>query len=299
MLMYMLQKHHVMLLAMLGFIAVGSTLAIIPSLLPYAFGLSQTYTLTLKVVAIAVFGLLSVRFLSLSILSYGMNKKRMDEKSIAKVVTLLGYIVVFLMILSALHVNFTGILIGAGFLSVVIGLASQSTIGNLFAGISMMVAKPFANGDRITFSTWQYGLLPPSYTHSSLLPGYSGTIVEVGLMYTKVKLDDGPSIFVPNGIINQAVIINYTLSDIKGVTIRVELTKRNFDSFQKEVESRVRMHKKLSSIVKGNLDIMINDIGIVNYGVNITATVPIEKERYVQSELSKIALATASRFQKR
>ena len=295
----MLQKHHVMLLAMLGFIAVGSTLAIIPSLLPYAFGLSQTYTLTLKVVAIAVFGLLSVRFLSLSILSYGMNKKRMDEKSIAKVVTLLGYIVVFLMILSALHVNFTGILIGAGFLSVVIGLASQSTIGNLFAGISMMVAKPFANGDRITFSTWQYGLLPPSYTHSSLLPGYSGTIVEVGLMYTKVKLDDGPSIFVPNGIINQAVIINYTLSDIKGVTIRVELTKRNFDSFQKEVESRVRMHKKLSSIVKGNLDIMINDIGIVNYGVNITATVPIEKERYVQSELSKIALATASRFQKR
>ena len=161
-----------------------------------------------------------------------------------------------------------------------------------------MAAKPFANGDKITFSTWQYGLLPPSYTHSSLLPGYSGIIIDVGLIYTRIKLDDGPSIFVPNGIINQAVIINYSLSDIKCVTIRVELVRKDFDTFQKEIIKRVRLHKKLSRIVKNNLDIRINDIGIMNYGVNVTATVPIENEAYVQAELSKIALSTASRFQK-
>ena len=160
-----------------------------------------------------------------------------------------------------------------------------------------MTAKPFANGDRITFSTWQYGMVPPSYTHHTMLPGYSGRIENIGLMYTQIKLDDGPSIFVPNGVINQAVIINYTVSEVKDVVIRVELVKRNVDSFRKDVEKLVAADRKLHKVIKGKIDILVTDIGINSYGVRLKVTVPVKDEYQVTERLSAITLSVSKDFQ--
>lgn len=248
------------------------------------------YIYGLRIVLLLIFGFAAIYLLNMSILEYGKNRARVDEKSIVKVISLFGYVVIFLLFMLILNVNVTGVLVGAGFLGIVLGLAAQTTLGNLFAGVAMMASKPFANGDRVTFSTWQYGLLPPSHSHPMMLPGYTGIIEEVGLMYTRVKTEDGTSVFVPNGVLNQALIINYSVSGKINVNIRVELkNSHDFNKFRDGVTKAIMSNKKLSSIVNNEISIRITDMGISNYGISISAYVPVEKDKYVQSEFAEIA----------
>ncbi len=270
---------------------------IVPSLLSSYIHITGVDSEAIRSLSVIVFGYFALQLLNNAIISYGQQKPRVDEKSVVKVVSLIGYIILIAVILSISKINFTGALVGAGFLGIVIGLASQSTLGNFFAGVSMMAAKPFASGDRITFSTWQYGMMPPSYPHHAVLPGYSGVIEDIGLMYTKIKLDEGPVIFVPNGVINQAVIINYSISKAKDVIVRVELVKRKFSAFKREIENKVHAERELDRMIKSPIEIIITDIGISNYGVRLKATVPMNNEAYATDKLSSIVLDISKKFQ--
>ncbi|HUB92397.1 MAG TPA: mechanosensitive ion channel family protein [Candidatus Saccharimonadales bacterium] len=286
-----MKTHYIMFIAFLLALAVGIFMGLLPAQALSPFGITGIYAELFKTAVIVVFGLISTYLLSATIINYGKNKPRMDERSIAKLVNLLGYAIIALLLLSAFKVNITGVLVGAGFLGIVIGLASQATLGNLFAGVSMMAAKPFAEGDRVTFSTWQYGLLPPSYSHNQLLPGYTGIIVNLGLMYTRIRLDEGTIIFVPNGVLNQAVIINYTISDIIEIKIRVELNNKvSFPRFRQAYLKSAGTNRKLDKLLYNGIDLRITDVGLLNYGVTIKANTRIEKENYVQSELAELAL---------
>ncbi len=276
-------------------IAAGVALVVLSGPILALFGISQAaYGQAFDAAITIVFGYLATWLFAGSILDYGRRRPRMDEKPLSKITALIGYIVILFLVLSLFHVNLTGLLIGAGFLGIVIGLAAQSTLGNLFSGVSMMAAKPFANGDRVTFSTWQYGMLPPSYTHRAILPGYSGTIDEIGLIYTRMRLDDGTVIYVPNGIMNQAVIMNYAVSDVIEINVRVELPQSvEFGAFRRRLLVEIGRHKRLGAAMKGRPDILITDINISNYGVDIKARSTVENERYIKAELSKVAQRTA------
>ena len=51
--------------------------------------------------------------------------------------------------------------------------------------------RPRRPGDRVAFVTSSYGALAPSYPHEMMYPGYSGTVRDVGLIYTVIELDGG------------------------------------------------------------------------------------------------------------
>jgi small-conductance mechanosensitive channel len=56
-----------------------------------------------------------------------------------------------------LGINVTSALVGAGFLGIVLGLAAQTVLGNVFAGIALLVSKQFKVGDRLTINSGKYG----------------------------------------------------------------------------------------------------------------------------------------------
>ncbi|MGI0134161.1 MAG: mechanosensitive ion channel family protein, partial [Candidatus Micrarchaeaceae archaeon] len=240
-----MKTHHYYLVGFLLALAAGAVLTALAGYLLTTFGLSASgYGDALKAVIIMAFGYAALRMLTLSILRYGKLRPRLEERLLAKLVSVIGYVMILLFILAEFNINLTGVLISAGFLGIVIGLAAQSTLGNLFAGISMMAAKPFAKGDRIMFTAWQYGTIAPSYTHRAMAPGYTGVIEEIGLMYTKVKKDDGTELYVPNGTMNGAAIVNYTVSDVIDVRFRLELPmSMGFSAFRDGVEHEVKRHK--------------------------------------------------------
>ena len=88
----------------------------------------------------------------------------------------------------------TALLAGASVASVVIGLAAQSTLGNLVAGVSITLYRPFRLGDRLLVTA-------PTGTET-------GTVELISLGYTTLRTFDGRLVVLPNSIAASQVIIN-------------------------------------------------------------------------------------------
>ncbi|MGH8211059.1 MAG: mechanosensitive ion channel family protein [Steroidobacteraceae bacterium] len=88
----------------------------------------------------------------------------------------------------------TALLAGASIASVVIGLAAQSTLGNLVAGVSITIYRPFRLGDTIQVAA-------PTGTEI-------GMVEMISLGYTTLRTADGRYIVVPNALAASQVSIN-------------------------------------------------------------------------------------------
>ena len=88
----------------------------------------------------------------------------------------------------------TALLAGASIASVVIGLAAQSTLGNLVAGISITIYRPFRLGDTIQVAS-------PTGTEI-------GVVENISLGYTTLRTADGRFVVVPNALAASQVSIN-------------------------------------------------------------------------------------------
>lgn len=89
-----------------------------------------------------------------------------------------------------------------GVIGVALSLSLQGSLSNLAGGITVMVSRPFAVGDYVEAG------------------GVSGTVSEIGLVYTKLKTIDNKIIFIPNGEISGEKIVNYNKQEQR----RVDLT---------------------------------------------------------------------------
>jgi small conductance mechanosensitive channel len=88
----------------------------------------------------------------------------------------------------------TALLAGASVASVVIGLAAQSTLGNLVAGISITIYKPFRLGDTLQVAT-------PTGTEI-------GVVELISLGYTTLRAPDGRLVVLPNSLAASQVVLN-------------------------------------------------------------------------------------------
>ncbi len=88
----------------------------------------------------------------------------------------------------------TAMLAGAGVASIVLGLAAQSTLGNLIAGISILIYRPFRLGDVLQIS---------APTGPEI-----GTVEALSLGYTILGTQDGRRVIVPNSVAISQIAIN-------------------------------------------------------------------------------------------
>ncbi len=197
-----------------------------------AFYLVHSYMPSLMQLSTAVFnsifqigiGVSALVLLSIIVEILGHVKKSDDiAKEFIRVVMLLGYSLLLFVVLNTLGINITGLLVGAGFVGIVVGLAAQTTLGNFFSGISILYAQPFKTGDKIGIHPYYYSVSPPSYPHSTMLFEIVGTVKSIGVMYTKILKDDMSIIFMPNSTISQSFIRNYSRSDVNQLRLRFEV----------------------------------------------------------------------------
>jgi small-conductance mechanosensitive channel len=88
----------------------------------------------------------------------------------------------------------TALLAGASVASVVIGLAAQSTLGNLVAGVSITIYRPFRLGDTLQIAA-------PTGTEI-------GVVELISLGYTTLRAPAGHLVVVPNSLAASQVTIN-------------------------------------------------------------------------------------------
>jgi small conductance mechanosensitive channel len=104
----------------------------------------------------------------------------------------------------------TALLAGASIASVVIGLAAQSTLGNLVAGISITIYRPFRLGDTLQITA-------PTGTEI-------GVVEAISLGYTTLRAPDGRFVVIPNSLAANQVMINLSSTYSPGqmmIAIRV------------------------------------------------------------------------------
>ena len=86
----------------------------------------------------------------------------------------------------------TALIAGSGLLILVVGLAAQETLGNMFSGLFISMFKPFEVGDRITLSS----------------QNLTGFIEDITLRHTVVRTITNNRIIVPNSTMNRELIEN-------------------------------------------------------------------------------------------
>jgi small conductance mechanosensitive channel len=109
------------------------------------------------------------------------------------------YIIAFLCyarLIPSLQALGTTWLASVGVISVVIGLATQSTLSNLVAGIALILYRPFRIGDRIQVTT-------PNGPEI-------GVVESIDLGYTSLCTPDGRRIVLPNSLITNQTNINFS-----------------------------------------------------------------------------------------
>ena len=212
-----------------------------------------------------------------------------NAASVSFVVRLAGYIVAIIGFLAFIKVSVPEALAAGGFLGLVVGLASQFVLSNVFGGLTIILTRPYKVGDRITFTTWQYGLLAPTYppkffSQDFLVPGYTGVVKEINLMYTVIVTDDNVPLKVPNSIMAQAAIFVHTESDARRVRTKYEVPKDlDPDAVLPAIEDAV---SKLDFVV-GRPSVKILDTSQTTYVVAVDAMCRTYDEEPARSEIIK------------
>jgi len=124
-------------------------------------------------------------------LSYDVLKKNADIIRI--LIRIVGAIIVISIIISYLSEDpIIAASIGT-ITGIVIGFASQNVIGNLISGLYLAITRPFRIGDKATVF------------------GNTGIIFDIGLLYTRLRNDDGHVILAPNmSMVSTTIIIRHS-----------------------------------------------------------------------------------------
>jgi len=123
--------------------------------------------------------------------------KRMDPATAGTVGFLIRLVVVVATALGALSVagiSFQALAVGGAFTAVVIGLAAQQTLGNVFAGLVLLSARPFRVGERIRLQA------------GAVAGTAEGVVASQGLLYTTLARGDD-RIMIPNNVVLAAAVV--------------------------------------------------------------------------------------------
>ncbi|MFC0438214.1 mechanosensitive ion channel domain-containing protein [Kutzneria buriramensis] len=114
---------------------------------------------------------------------------------LAVVISAAGYCVVVLSALSLLAIPLQQLIVGGALTGVVVGIAAQQTLGNVFAGLMILLVRPFRVGDTIE-------------VRSGALNGpFTGRVRALGLTYVTLAADNG-TLLLPNaGVLAAGVTV--------------------------------------------------------------------------------------------
>jgi small conductance mechanosensitive channel len=123
-------------------------------------------------------------------------------QSIAGIAMTIVLIIITIGVLGIDTTSFAALLAGGG---MAIGMALNGTVQNFAGGIMILIFKPFKAGD---------------YIESQ---GYSGTVSEVTITSTKLVTTDNRVIIIPNGLMSNGIINNFSNQTKRRVDLTVDV----------------------------------------------------------------------------
>jgi small conductance mechanosensitive channel len=166
-----------------------------------------------------------VRRIALRLFGRVPNLSKLLQAFLAMAVYWLTMAVGLMIVLAALGVNVTPLFALVGGASFIIAFAMQDTLGNLAAGLMIMINRPFDEGDYVTVA------------------GTGGTVKSVSIVSTKVTTPDNQVIVIPNSRVWGDIITNVTASATRRVDLVFGISyEDSIENAQRILEQVVRAH---------------------------------------------------------
>ncbi|MFH2064146.1 MAG: mechanosensitive ion channel family protein [Pseudomonadota bacterium] len=146
------------------------------------------------------------RFVFWFILEF-LAKIKQDEDILPKItrdlILFLTFIILFFVVLRVRSdINLASLLTTSALLTVVIGLAAQATLSNLFSGLIIQAERPFAIGDWIRFEE------------------YEGTVIGISWKSTQILTREKILVYIPNSVLASSTFSNFSRPNRKKVAIQ-------------------------------------------------------------------------------
>ena len=115
-------------------------------------------------------------------------------------------------------------------LGVCAGLAVNGALSNLAGGVLIIFTRPFKVDDYIETD------------------GYSGTVEDIHITYTRLCTPDNKVVYVPNGTLSTSTIINYSEKETRRVDFKFSISKLTFPHQLLRVILHETVYRSLSII---------------------------------------------------
>jgi len=166
---------------------------------------------------------------------FASKKMKIDETTyglVRRIVVGLVYfigIIVIVFSIPGLRDISIALFAGAGFAGIVVGMAAQNTLSNIIAGIALATFRPFRVGDLLTIHD-EYG-----------------RVTDITLGYTKIRTWDNRRLNIPNHVISDEAIINWSIDDpTVNWTVNIGISyDSNIDLARSIMIDEARKHKNV------------------------------------------------------
>src|SRR5438105_9902362 len=137
-----------------------------------------------------------------------ITRYRVVRRSVTTAIIFIGLLTAVLVIPQVRAVA-GGLLASSAVLGIVVGFASQRTLGNFVAGLLIAFTQPVRLGDDVVIESTE------------------GTVEEIGLIYTFVRTENGDRLVIPNEKLASDTIRNSTIRSrekVAEITVQLPLT---------------------------------------------------------------------------
>ncbi|WP_372948485.1 mechanosensitive ion channel family protein [Mariniphaga sp.] len=155
------------------------------------------------ILAVGIAVIYFIAFLVKKILPLKWSRQR--KMIIDRAVQYTGFIILVLIVISELEISLAPIFGAAGVIGLVVGIASQTSIGNIISGFFLVSEKSFEIGDVIRIGD------------------KTGTVYSIDLLSIKIRTFDNLLIRIPNQTVISTELINVTRFPIRRMDVIVSV----------------------------------------------------------------------------
>ena len=176
-----------------------------------------------------------------------LERSKLDptaHKLVVQVLDVLLKLMLVLIVLGNLGVDTTSLVTLVGAAGLAISLSLQDSLANFAGGIVILLSHPFRKGDFIETN------------------GVMGTVQAINLWNTKLITADNKDVFIPNGELSAAKIINYSMEENRRLDIIVPIGYNDDVSLVKDILQQILADLPLA------MDDPAPIIGVDNFGAS-------------------------------
>jgi small-conductance mechanosensitive channel len=170
-----------------------------------------------------------------------------------------------------LEVNVTSLIATTTVLTATIGLAFQSTLANMLAGLTIHLEKPLRQGDWVSAG------------------GHEGNVLDITLRSTRMRTTENNEVFIPNSHVLSGAVVNYSLPD--HMTIRKVMVGVSYHVAPNTVRKTILDVLTLVSDVHRSPEPLVRIVNYGDFAVNYEIRFAIrdyERHRDIEAEIMNL-----------